>query len=145
MTARRAPSQTSTLACCPCNMHWGCWMLFGTYTPRQVNLPTQPPQAHPEPELICALSVTAWSQLLAQRQCGQCHLSSSRILPSRLSFNLHASTPSQLSTQQGCQVGSAQLTSKICQALSFHISCWAYSLAQAFESARQYCHGSLLG
>ena len=28
---------TSTLACCPCNRQWDCWMLFGTYTPGQVS------------------------------------------------------------------------------------------------------------
>ena len=105
-------SQISTLDCCPCSRHWGCWMLFGTYTPKLASLPTQPPQAHPQPELTCGLSVTAWSQLSAQQQsrtfsqltimgslchshqlqhlhaclaCGQCHLLLSHILPSRLS------------------------------------------------------------
>ena len=24
-------SQLSTLACCPCNRHWGCWMLFFSF------------------------------------------------------------------------------------------------------------------
>ena len=84
----------------------------GTYTPKLASLPTQPPQAHPQPELIGGLSVTAWSQLSAQQQsqtfsqltimgslchshqlqhlhaglaCGQCHLLLSHILPSRLS------------------------------------------------------------
>ena len=38
------------------------------HPPRQVSLPTQPPQAHPQLELIGRLSVTAWSQLSAQRQ-----------------------------------------------------------------------------
>ena len=112
-------SQVSTLACCPCSRHWGCWMLFGTYTPKLASLPTQPPQAHPQPELTGGLSVTAWSQLSAQQQsqtfsqltimgslchshqlqhlhaglaCGRCHLLLSHILPSRLSAAFSASS-----------------------------------------------------
>ena len=36
-------------------------MLFGTYTPKLASLPTQPPRAHPRPELTGGLSVTAWA------------------------------------------------------------------------------------